>query len=149
MIADINRQVVLPEDPYPNENRSELRVYTQRRIGGKKEWVEIEDRVVKVGATLMFVCKFIDMTNTERTDIKPNWSISGLERYKTDSHGVIEENMEGPIIEGQSYTAYDAKGMTLTFKLNRDYYLGGTRFTVSVSDPTGDYASAMELEVEG
>lgn len=149
MIADINKQVILPEDPYPNENRSEITVFTQKRVGGEKRWTEIKDRTVKVGASLMFVGKFIDEFNTERTDINPRWKVSGLECYKVNSHGVIEEDANGPIIEGYSYSAYEATGMTLTLKLNRDYYLGGTRFTVALSDSTGDYASTMELEVEG
>lgn len=149
MIADINCQVIIDDEEIINENRSEIIAYRRKRVGGKMEWVEIIDNIVRVGSTVMFVCKFIDKNNTVRTDIVAKWSVSGLERYKTNSHGVIEEDKNGPIIEGHSYSAYEARGMTLTFKLNKDYNLGGTRFAVSVSDGAGDFASTYEMEVRG
>ena len=151
IVAGVNNEVIY-EEPVGNDiRRGTIDLYVLKRIGGGKEYVKVDDSVVKVGQRIKLIATFYNYQN-EPVDVAASWKIEGLEVYKQDSRGNILEDASGnPIVIGQSYSelSFDDNNRELSMKINKDYYIGGTRFVVTLQDSFGDYEPVqMDLEVE-
>ena len=151
MIADINSEVIVDEEEGNNIRRGVIDLYALVRVGTKKEYVKITNNVVKVGQRVKFVASFYNYNN-ELVDIPASWDIKGLEVYKQDSRGKVETDDDGnPIVVGYSYSEYSLadNNRELGMRINKDYYIGGTRFFVTLTDTFGEYEPVqMEVGVE-
>lgn len=138
IIADINTQVILPDK---DEEHTDIHsVITSYRVT-KDVVQEFKDRVALIGKTIRFIGKFYDAEGNELpyndTSLVPKWTINGLSSLDSEGNEVFD------------YSNYTVdKDYVLTFKVNKDYYLGGTRFSVTFSNQRGMYSSTMELEIE-
>jgi len=151
VIADINKEVIF-EEPVSNDiRRGTVDLYILKRIGSAKEYVKVYDNVVKIGQRVKFVATFYNYMD-DPIDIPASWKIEGLEIYKQDARGNIVEDVFGePVVIGQSYSEYalDDNDRELSLRINKDYYIGGTRFVVTMQDTAGDYEPVeMEIIVE-
>lgn len=121
-----------------------------------------DDNVIHLKDRLKFVPRFIDVSgNTIKMEdysaygITPFWKIEGLEVYKQDPNGDIVYDAKGsPVVEDYNYTDYAVnEDYELTFRVKKNYYIGGTRVFVKLYSSEADreadkYMSKVEFEVE-
>ena len=149
MIADINSEVIYEESNENDIRRGEIELYALRKFGTGKEYVKVDNSVVRVGQRIKFIGTFYNYHN-KPVDVPGSWTIKGLERYEQDFAGnIITDSAGNPIVVGQSYTDYalSDNNRTLDMRISKDYYIGGTRFVVTLCDTNGDY-EPVEMEVE-
>lgn len=141
VVADINTRVILP-DKNEEEGTLHSEIAAYRVYSNRDEL--LKDNVALIGKTYKFIGKFIDENGEEipfstarGSTTHPKWTIEGLDSLDDDGNVVYD------------YTDYAVDStFTLVFRLNKDYYLGGTRFKVRFSNIQGWYESVIEMEIE-
>lgn len=149
VIADINSEIIYEEKEYDNVRKGVIELYALKRIGNRKEYVKVNDSTAKIGQRLKFVATFYNHQNVP-VDVAAVWDLSGLEVYKQDAKGnIVVDDAGTPVVVGHSYSEYvlSNNNRELDLKLNKDFYIGGTRFVVTLSDSAGEY-EPVEMEVE-
>lgn len=122
----------------------------------------IEDGTIKIKDRLKFIPQFRDqndniITVSQYADfgITPLWKVEGLEILKQQENGEIVYDENGkPVVDGYNYADYSTnEDYELTFKVKKNYYLGGTKVTVKLYSNQKDlsedhYISKDEFIVE-
>ena len=141
IVADINSQVLLPDNvEYEIPVHSTIDAYVVRNNTDTL----VTDNVAIIGKKYKFIGKFIDEDGNEipfdtsrGSQYHPKWVIEGLDSLDDEGNVIYD------------YTEYAVDWtFSLVFKLNKDYYLGGTRFKVHFSNLQGDFESIVEMEIE-
>lgn len=119
-IADINIDVVVDNQPVAvTDDKITATVRSKRKNGeGNYTYSEIADHKFSFGSVGKFVASFNDPDTT--------WIIEG--------------------VESSDYTDYSVVNGELSFKLNRDYNLGGKRIVITATASDGR-STSLELEV--